>query len=154
MVLCNLGRLVTLPVTLPEMPLSEELSGYLTEDVTQAEPVKYRKVANLPWCSTQWFLELHGVWKSGKKLSLNEGCGDCRRGGRGLQLWIMVGIIQVWQWLLQHKAARRALLKMHFWGRPWFPRIGEGAKILESHSSGTSSGSGLSIDLSWEVSPR
>lgn len=37
LVLCNLGQLVTLPVS--EMPLNEELSGCLLEHLTQAEPV-------------------------------------------------------------------------------------------------------------------
>lgn len=46
MVLCNLGWLVTLPVS--KMLLSEEITGCLRKDLTQAEPAEYRKVANLP----------------------------------------------------------------------------------------------------------
>ena len=44
MVLCNLGWFVTLPVS--KMSLSEEITGCLREDLTQAEPAEYRKVAN------------------------------------------------------------------------------------------------------------
>lgn len=88
MVLCNLGWLVTLPVS--KMLLSEEITGCLREDLTQAEPVEYRKpplIQHSVVSGAAWSVAIWGEIESRQ-------VGNCRRRWRGLQIWIIFQVQQ------------------------------------------------------------